>query len=210
MSGATFAVALVMQIRIVGEIHPYSWTAKPCHQERVVLVVVTKDVGLPIDAGSKKGCSRMGSLWGSSFSGGPTLSQCGYFHTRLGSLFPPVEDQTFRPCMINWVDVLYSPHQFFIHPVFVFVFLFANRQIPFQDGLYSPDHLSVHPFSIDQRATRRSLLNSCILAFKLLTMRVVVMVMVMVMTMMLMFIQSEADGKKSNNSISICMETLAC
>ena len=74
MSGATFAVALVMQIHIVGEIHPYSWTAKPCHQERVVLVVVTKDVGLPIDAGSKKGCSRMGSLWGSSFSGGPTLS----------------------------------------------------------------------------------------------------------------------------------------
>ena len=74
MSGATFAVALVMQIRIVGEIHPYSWTAKPCHQERVVLVVVTKDVVLPIDAGSKKGCSRMGSLWGSSFFGGPTLS----------------------------------------------------------------------------------------------------------------------------------------
>ena len=74
MSGATFAVALVMQIHIVGEIHPYSWTAKPCHQERVVLVVVTKDVGLPIDAGSKKGCSRMGSLWGSSFFGGPTLS----------------------------------------------------------------------------------------------------------------------------------------
>ena len=74
MSGATFAGALVMQIHIVGEIHPHSWTAKPCHQERVVLVVVTKDVVLPIDAGSKKGCSRMGSLWGSSFSGGPTLS----------------------------------------------------------------------------------------------------------------------------------------
>ena len=31
MSGATFAVALVMQIYIVGEIHPHSWTAKLCH-----------------------------------------------------------------------------------------------------------------------------------------------------------------------------------
>ena len=37
-----------------------------------------------------------------------------------------------------------------------------------------------------------------------------VMVMVMVTVMIVMFIQFEADGKKSNNSISICMETLAC